>query len=117
MYAQTVPDSLHLSDTGIWQAILVIIFADCKAKLFDAAFPEETVRERKWTAALERLQIRLSRWTSIDNHRLASWVTRVGQKIYRASEVSRPLFTAGEYRELMLVSDCKSPGAAWFAHI
>lgn len=104
VYAQTVPDSLHLADTGLWQAIIVAVLEDCKKRLFEAIYPAGSIRDKKWEAAMDRLQIRLSRWTHLENHRLASWVTKVGSKIDRASETSSPIFSAGEYRQLMLVS-------------
>lgn len=104
VYAQTVPDSLHLADIGIWQAIIVVVLADCKARLFNQVYLDHAVCDRKWEAALDRLRVRLSRWTYLENRRLASWVAKVGEKIWKVSEVSRPLFNAAEYRQLMLVS-------------
>lgn len=103
VYAQTWPDSLHLADIGIWQAMISTVLADCREKLFNAVYVDPAVRERKWGEALDRLRERLSRWTYLENKRLASWVTKVGEKIWRVAEVNRPLFSAAEYRQMMLV--------------
>ena len=99
VYTQTLPDSLHLSDLGLYQAILVAIWADCKENLFDW-LPDGAAR---WTNAMHRLEQRLNSCRLVGTE-LPPTVCQVGDKFEKAHDTSIPLFKAWEFRLLMLVS-------------
>ena len=103
VYTQTVPDSLHCADTGLYQTILIAIFRSIRTELFD----QLENADRRWLKAMQRLKVRLTRWTGIDTAAIGKWVSSVGFKINDAmnsDEGSHALFKASDFRALMLVT-------------
>ena len=103
VYAQTVPDSLHCADTGLYQTILIALFRSIRTELFDHLDKADI----RWLKAMQRLKVRLSRWTAIDTATIGKWLSNVGFKItdtMNSDEGSHALFKGSDFRALMLVS-------------
>ena len=103
VYAQTVPDSLHCADTGLFQTLLMTILETMRKEMFEEYLDDW---ERRWAIAMHRLKIRLQRWTGIDTARIGKVLSNVGQKVSEAAnseEGSHALFKASEFRLLIQV--------------
>ena len=102
-YAQIVPDSLHLADTGLYQSCLMHIFKTIKEDLFQW-IPNA---DKKWEKSMRRLSIRLQACNLMDNSTVKEWVAGIGtvaQKAgAKASRKQKALLKASEFRLLMLV--------------
>jgi hypothetical protein len=102
VYSQTVPDSLHLSDIGLFQTMLVSCLATCKETVFEN-LPEQD-RQKLWTQAMDRLQWRLRSWAHVEGVRISNAAASIGHRIADAEDDSMPLLKASDFRTLMLVS-------------
>jgi hypothetical protein len=106
VYAQTFPDSLHLADSGLFDSILTVVFADLKSKIL--GWSEVVNAPKKWEVCMHRLQERLALVRILDNIGVPAYVTEVGHRYSKALEApkqtsSSPMFRAWEYRLLMEV--------------
>jgi len=105
VYAQTVPDSLHCADTGLFQTLLITILTSMRTAMFQKYFEDA---DKRWKKAMHRLKVRLQQWSGIDSaDRISNYLSNVGIKITEASESEEgfhPLFKASDFRQLMLVN-------------
>lgn len=102
VYTQTLPDSLHLADVGLFAGILFAIFKNCREYIFDWL----DNAEKRWETAMERLEFRLKHCTFIGTEKLPDAVCQVGMRITKSQNTTKssPLFKASEFRRLMLVT-------------
>jgi hypothetical protein len=101
-YTQTLPDSLHLADLGVFQSILFAVFDDFKAKVFHYLDDAENRR----LAVADRLGGRLRIAKLLDQEGVKTFVSNVAHRFANVNknDLKAPLFKAWEYRRLMLVS-------------
>ncbi len=100
-YTQTLPDSLHLADLGVFQSILFAVFDDFKAKVFHYLDDAENRR----LAVADRLGGSLRIAKLLDQEGVKTFVSNVAHRFANVNknDLKAPLFKAWEYRRLMLV--------------
>lgn len=100
VYTQTLPDSLHMADVGVFSNLLFAILGYCRERIHGHL--EASDADARWNRAMNRLEDRLRECTFINNEKVPPYVCKVGQKITLSEDESSPLFKASEFRQLML---------------
>jgi hypothetical protein len=101
-YTQTLPDSLHMADLGVFQSILFAIFEDIEVKALQYLDNAEARRNLVGDRLAGRLRIE----KLLDQEGVKQFVSNVAHRFasVKKNELKAPLFKAWEYRRLMLVS-------------